>query len=101
MDKYEDLKKLFNVKEDTWQLFYTLKYTTQIATNNDDTLYLFRNRISKSRFIDFIKQNKIKYYNSNVGAYWDTFSDKKTYLRTVDEIKKLDGYRFKKIYFVD
>lgn len=99
MDVYEELKKLFNVKQDTWNLFYKLKQCTQYESN--DNLYLFRNNRSKLQFVDYLKRHKIEHYNSRMCAFWNEFDGKKTYLRTIKEIKNIDGYRFKNVYFMD
>lgn len=92
---FEEVYELFNISKEAFNLFYTLKYTTQGVVNSKDVLCLCKDRREADKVLKELSK-KLDRKSRNVFES----KEEKIYVKTIEECKSgLDGYRFSTIVF--
>lgn len=101
IDLFYEIKNLFNTSEKAFDIFHTLKYTTQ-KPNNNEILYIVLNSKTKDEiihkyetFTDFkrISENLLKS---------EKHKEKTIEIRTIEDISRrffLEGKRYSEVRF--
>ncbi len=98
MNIYDEVRTLMSIQAKSIKLYNMLKLVLMEESQN--ILYIFRNRVSKLEYLKYAKR-----YQKSINIKDDIVvyitNEIPVYLKTIDECKQLEGYRFKEIYFVD
>lgn len=84
---YEEVKQLWNSEEETISLYFNLK--ARVLNISDNILIICKKKESINK-INCLLKNLIEDMN-----------DMQILIKTIEECKHLEGYRFKKIIFFD
>lgn len=88
MDLYDEVKQLFDFSEDTIDIYFNLQARLLGANNN--LLVICKNELSLNKIHGDVLKN-----------ITNSETDKNIVVKTIEECKKLEGYKFKKIIFYD
>lgn len=95
MDLYEEVETLFKISEEAFNRFYTLKHTMQ--KDGEDILCVYKNRNALNKDISEIKKIYSYLHIDKIRNIIKLSDERKIYLKTIEECKTLDGYRFKEV----
>ena len=101
-EQYHQLKMLFEIPEETIQLYYALKYTTRYDFNveDGDILILAKNKKEAIELFKNITENISEHAYINKTKLTIHINNHDIYFKTIDWVKNgIDGRRFKKIIF--
>lgn len=84
MDLFDEVKLLFNISEEAFEIFKLLKYITIFGEGN--RIVVCRNNNDKRKIVNILKKFRI---------------EELVYVRTIQQCKEnLDGLRCKEIIFI-
>lgn len=101
IDLFYEIKNLFNTSEKAFDIFSSLKYTTQMP-NNNSILYIVLNSKTKNEIIHKYETfTDFKRINENILTS-EKYKEKMIEVRTIGNIDRrnfLDGKRYREIRF--
>ena len=95
---YDEVKSLFSISDRAYNIFFTIKDRQRVCNENSDVLIIYKDRKELIKDLRRLKEHGF-YVDIKRQFAKNEYSEEYLRLKTINQCKTLDGYRFKTVIF--
>ena len=95
---YDEVKSLFSISDRAYNTFFTIKDRQRFCNENSDVLIIYKDKKELIKNLKRLQEQGL-YVDIERQYVKSKYSERYLRLKTINQCKTLDGYRFKDVIF--